>query len=200
MRPSKLAHIVLRTRDVERLAEWYCKAFDARRTIDNTPAMVFITFDDEHHRLGFIALGEAAVEPGGLSPGLAHMAFTFPTARDLLKQYDQLKRHGIKPAFTIHHGATLSAYFHDPDGNGVEMFADVFDTADAAQAFLESPQIVKNPIGKRVDFDALSALARRGASEAELLAYPDEDVDPWALAKELADALDRPPTTTSTLT
>ena len=49
-RPTKLAHIVYRTRHFERMLEWYKTVFDARIQYQN-PALAFMTYDDEHHRL-----------------------------------------------------------------------------------------------------------------------------------------------------
>lgn len=189
-KPAKLAHVVLRTRDVQRLSDWYCKALDAHPTVHQPPTMIFITYDDEHHRLGFIRIEGDGDGDALAAPGMSHMAFTYPSAHELLETYSALKGQGVPPAATIHHGPTLSAYYRDPDGNVVELFADVFQTAADSDAFMQSPEFAANPVGKPADFEALLAKAQAGASEAELLAYPAEAVDPWALARVLAAAME----------
>lgn len=189
-RPMKLAHVILRTSDVQRMADWYCSVFDARPTTFHPPQLIFITFDEEHHRLGFVHMGREATDDALKAPGLAHIAFTYASARDLLRQYSELKDAGVTPAFTIHHGPTLSAYYRDPDGNVIEMFAEVFETMDAANEFMKTPLFVNNPVGKAADFDQLALRARQGASEQELLAYPPEDIDHWALAEVMTAALE----------
>ncbi len=190
-KPSKLSHVVLHTPDVQRLADWYMKALDARVSLSQPPMLIFLTYDDEHHRIGFQrSSGDSGAGPSR-TIGMSHLAFTFASAGELLSKYGELKGDGYLPAFCIHHGPTLSAYYHDPDGNVVEFFADVFqDMADAAK-FMETPLFKENPVGKAVDFEALAIRAAQGASEEELLSYPEEKVDPWALAEIMNAALEK---------
>jgi catechol-2,3-dioxygenase len=188
-KPTALSHIVLRTPDVERLGEWYARALDAHPTVDQRPMMLFMSYDEEHHRIGFMrSQGDGGT--GTPATGMAHMAFTYASARALLDKYRELKAAGVAPVYTIHHGPTLSAYYRDPDGNVVEMFADVYRNAADADAFMRTPQFAANPVGKPVDIEALLARAEHGATEAELLAYPAGDFDPMAVGKVLNEALE----------
>ncbi len=48
---SKLAHYVLRTNQLKPMQEWYCTVLDAYVNFSNDH-IVFLTYDDEHHRVG----------------------------------------------------------------------------------------------------------------------------------------------------
>src|SRR5213592_979628 len=49
MSVPKLTHIVLQTNRLHDMRDWYCRLLDARGVYEN-PAMVFLTYDEEHHR------------------------------------------------------------------------------------------------------------------------------------------------------
>ena len=51
--PARLAHFVLRTSDIDRLASWYCTVLEAKVVHENK-MISFATFDDEHHRIAFL--------------------------------------------------------------------------------------------------------------------------------------------------
>jgi catechol 2,3-dioxygenase-like lactoylglutathione lyase family enzyme len=56
MATPKFAHIVLLTGQLEAMRTWYCTLLGAHVVFENLVAgLSFITFDDEHHRLAFLA-------------------------------------------------------------------------------------------------------------------------------------------------
>ena len=174
--PSKLAHIVLQTNRIDDMQKWYCKVLSARIIHDASPFILFISYDDEHHRIAFLNPGPLAErEPGGGGPvaagreaGLHHIAFTFASLSDLLGNYRRLKEIGITPYWCVNHGPTTSMYYRDPDRNQIELQIDNFATADEGRAYMESPAFRKNPVGIDFDPDQLDARFRGGASVKEL--------------------------------
>lgn len=103
-RPVKLAHVVLRTTRLTEMAEWYKEVLGAR-VVFESPMAIGVTFDEEHHRLAFIAVPFDAPAPevdavaaqnmvssdvdlNGLGfrafSGLEHIAFTFGDLPQLL--------------------------------------------------------------------------------------------------------------------
>jgi len=52
IRPKAFVHVVYRTRRFEQMLRWYETVFDARIQYQN-PALAFLTYDDEHHRVVF---------------------------------------------------------------------------------------------------------------------------------------------------
>ena len=161
IRPSKLAHIVLRTARFDEVVEWWCTVLGAEPRHES-PFLTFLTYDDEHHRLA--VLNNPNLDDNARSSaGLEHVAFTYDTLDDLLATYERLKAAGITPVLPIHHGMTMSLYYADPDGTQCELQVDVMDEPTAA-AFMASEVFASNPLGVPIDPDEL--IVRRDAGES----------------------------------
>lgn len=172
-RPHKLAHVVYQTRRFDEMISWYQNVFEAD-VVHRDPALAFLTYDDEHHRLAFANLdvlkGEAeGGESGHGELGVNHVAFTFESLGDLLDTYERLKAEEIMPYWPIHHGPTLSLYYQDPDGNRLEFQVDAC-SLEQANAFMKSEAFANNPLGVVIDPESLVSRYRNGVSEEELLA------------------------------
>jgi catechol-2,3-dioxygenase len=94
--PTKLAHVVFRTNQLERMIDWYCSVLEARPVFTD-PAYAFITYDDEHHRVAFVAAETYAEKPAKQQVGFYHVAFTYGNLGELLGTYERLRDRGIKP-------------------------------------------------------------------------------------------------------
>jgi hypothetical protein len=92
--------------------------------------------------------------------------------RDLLSTYVRLRDEGILPFRPINHGPTVSMYYHDPDGTGVELQVDAFPTKDAAAAYFDSDAFRDNPIGVLFDPEELVKAFEAGVPEEELMRRP----------------------------
>ncbi len=153
-RPTKLAHIVYRTRRFEQMLDWYKTVFGARIQYQN-PALAFLAYDDEHHR--FLLADMSVLQPNGketqsnIEIGVDHVAFTYANLGDLFDSYSRLKEYGINPYWCIHHGITISMYYADPDGNQIEFQVDCFSTSEESNAYFKEKWDA-NPVG--VEFDA----------------------------------------------
>ncbi|EXJ71830.1 uncharacterized protein A1O5_04331 [Cladophialophora psammophila CBS 110553] len=160
---SKLAHVVLITNQFQKMVDYY-KAFLGAEASHENEIMSFLTYDDEHHRIAIAAIpGTGPKDPR--SCGLAHIAFSFDTLRDLLQAYTERKQHGIEPLWSVNHGPTTSIYYQDPDGNHIETQVDNFETNDEATVFMQSAAFAQNPIG--TDFDPEDHIRRLAAGEDE---------------------------------
>jgi len=152
--PSKFAHIVYRTHRFEEMIDWYTRVFEAI-TRYRDERFAFLSYDDEHHRMAIVNLGPApanqskASKPG---PGVHHVAYTWNNLDELLDTYQRLKIMGIRPVSPVRHGMTLSMYYADPDGNGLEFQIDLLDP-EAADAFMHGPVFARNPRGESFDPD-----------------------------------------------
>jgi catechol 2,3-dioxygenase len=58
------------------------------------------------------------------SPGLYHIAFLYPTRRDLAEIVQRLIDAGYPITGASDHGVSEAIYLNDPDGNGVELYCD----------------------------------------------------------------------------
>ncbi|TPX06776.1 uncharacterized protein E0L32_002272 [Thyridium curvatum] len=164
--PSKLAHVVLRTNNFERMVQYY-KDFLGGTTVYENGFIAFLTYDDEHHRIA-IASVPGTADKNTKSCGLEHIAFSFDSLSDLLLAYRQRKSKGIEPVWPVNHGPTTSIYYRDPDGNMIETQVDNFENPDDATDFMRSENFAENPVG--TDFDPEDFIARleKGVPEKEL--------------------------------
>jgi len=171
-RNPSLAHVVYRTRRFEQMLAWYKTVFHARVQHQN-PAMAFLTYDDEHHRLAFVDL--AVIQPGVEDPakrglvGVEHIAYTYASLEDLFENYTRLKSSGIVPYWCVHHGLTISMYYADPDGNQLEFQVDCFASTAESNDYIRGPSFSMNPVGVEFDPEDWLARVRAGASFADFL-------------------------------
>jgi catechol-2,3-dioxygenase len=173
----KFAHVVLQTSKLTEMRDWYCALLAGHVVFESGP-LSFVTFDEEHHRIAFLA------PPGQLEPkspaasGMHHVAYTFASLDALLDRYATLKERDILPHVPIQHGVTTSLYYRDPDSNFVEMQVDNFATADEATAYMEGPEFEQDPVGVSFDPEHMLAARRAGTAEAQLCTRA------WALATD----------------
>lgn len=172
VRPKAFVHVVYRTRRFEEMLQWYKTVFDAK-VQHQDPALAFLTYDDEHHRFAFANL--SVLKPDSTDSdkhgliGVDHLAYTYSSLHDLLENYEQLKGHGIKPYWCVHHGITISMYYADPDGNQMEFQVDCFASSDEANAFMTGPGFAANPIGVEYDPEVWLTQHRAGVSMSDFL-------------------------------
>jgi len=165
IRPSRFVHVVYRTRQFDKMIDWYQAVLDCKVQY-RTPVLAFLTYDEEHHRVALINL--AAVKPdagageGRGTIGVDHVAYTYDTVEDLVENYAQLKAKGILPYWCVHHGVTMSMYYADPDGNQMEMQVDAFPSGDEANRYMSGPHFDANPIGVEYDPEEVLAKIRSG--------------------------------------
>jgi catechol-2,3-dioxygenase len=161
--PAKLAHVVLRVRDLARMRDWYKTVLQADVTQETGP-LVFLTYDDEHHRIALVSIPGLAERDETMRVGMDHIAFTYRSLSDLLQTYERLQRAGIEPFWPINHGVTLSLYYRDPEGNRIELQVDSFATMTEGKGYMRSDAFATNPVG--VVFDPEDLLRRFKAGEA----------------------------------
>lgn len=166
--PSKLAHVVLRTRsNLDAMVKWYCLVLGAQIVFNAGGRLIFLSYDDEHHRIA-IAAAEVLAERPPRSAGLDHIAFTYQDIEALLTTYERLKQAGILPFVCVNHGPTTSLYYHDPDHNRIELQVDNFADMNEATTLMQE-QFSINPVGAEFDPEDLLARLRSGVDHAELV-------------------------------
>src|SRR6266852_4337226 len=88
--PRKLAHVVIRTKsNLDAMVKWYSVVLGAH-VVFNAGFLVFLSYDDEHHRIAIAASGDLAERPRRAA-GLDHIAFTYEDIDTLLTTYARLK-------------------------------------------------------------------------------------------------------------
>jgi catechol-2,3-dioxygenase len=123
----KLGHIVLKVRDARRSTEFYTRTLGLRVAYeDREHGAVFLSFGTQHHDLALfqLATGEP---PRSTQPGLHHTAWQLGSFAELQAAHRELRELGIAVESTIEHNVSRSIYFHDPDGNRVELYCDTVE-------------------------------------------------------------------------
>lgn len=172
--PSRFCHVVYRTQRFEEMVAWYQRVFEAKVQI-RTDRYAFLTYDDEHHRFAIL---NVAAPPEGLDAPqsysrVAHVAYAWENLDGLLDTYKRLKADGVLPVRPTRHGITLSIYYQDPDGNGLEFQVDLLDE-EASNDYMTSPEFIANPSGDRFDPDELVQRYETGAPVDDLIFRPEQ--------------------------
>ena len=190
--PYKLAHVVLRVRDVDASVNYYQQLLGAWIVSDQRPFAAGLTFDEEHHRLALIGVPDAPVvadtgaidassavtdaqgaDLDGISfsttAGLEHIAFTFDSLGSLLATYVEARDAGLRPTYCVNHGPTVSLYYTDPDGNKTELQIDSMPM-EIADDWIHSDEGRANVIGWPFDPEDLLERYLSGESLAGLIA------------------------------
>ncbi len=127
MEIQSLGHVVIKVRDRERAEAFYEGVLGlAVAARGKNFAMTFYTLGD-HHDLAIVALGDGAGSPGDGDVGLAHVAFKIGDDMDALREAKAHFEAAGVAVTPIDHGISRSLYFHDPDGNQIEVYVDVSD-------------------------------------------------------------------------
>ena len=120
---ARLNHAVLFVTDLDRAIEFYegVLGFVLLTREDSFNAAFFRAQGTEnHHDLGIFGLGPNATPKQRGQVGLYHLAWQVPTIEELAELRQRLVTGGAITGESSH-GATLSVYGADPDGNEFEL-------------------------------------------------------------------------------
>jgi catechol 2,3-dioxygenase len=121
---TKLAHIVLRVRDLERSRRFYRDTLGLKETGEIGGQMAFFSLGDSSHDLAVMALGEGAPPPDPRRVGLYHFAFHVESEASLRDWSRHLREQGVRIVGSADHGVSVGLYIEDPDGNEIELTYD----------------------------------------------------------------------------
>jgi catechol-2,3-dioxygenase len=167
VRPSRFSHLVIQTPRFKEMTAWYKTVLSAKPMFEN-PAVCFLTYDEEHHRV-MIGHNPNATPRDPKAAGVVHFAYAVETLDDLVNNYLRLKAAGIVPHNCINHGFTTSLYYLDPDGNELEWQVDNFDEREAMDAWFRTGAFDRNFVGIPFDPEEMVRLHREGVPAPQIL-------------------------------
>ncbi len=127
MEIKELGHLVLYVTNAEKVANFYRDTLGFRE-IDRRPGMALFSSGRTHHELLLIEVGGFPRERHAPEPGLYHIGFKIGDGGEALKAvYQELVTKGVTIVGSADHHVTHSLYILDPDGNELELYADVSD-------------------------------------------------------------------------
>ncbi len=128
IRLKEIGHVLLRVGDVERSLKFYSTilGFEVMEQ-DPEHGGVFMALAGHAHTLDLFPL-QGAQTTGPQTPGrvgVHHVAFRVDSDEALADAYWSLQDHGVEIARAVDHVSQKSIYFHDPDGNLLEIYSEV---------------------------------------------------------------------------
>jgi catechol 2,3-dioxygenase len=122
---KRIGHVLLKVADVERSRAFYNKVLGFE-VVEEDPEHggVFMTLGEEGHTLDLSPVDDLETAQR-LSPnrvGVHHIAFLVDSEETLKKAYFMLQDQGVEVVRAVDHVSQKSIYFHDPDGNRLEIY------------------------------------------------------------------------------
>lgn len=122
--------MVLYVTDLARMADFYERTLGFHQIAREWPMALF-SAGRTHHELLLIEIGgtpRPASEIGRMRPGLYHIGFKIGDGPEALRNvHAELSKKDVRVVGATDHGVTHSLYILDPDGNELELYADVSD-------------------------------------------------------------------------
>jgi catechol-2,3-dioxygenase len=128
-RPTKLGHLVLKVRDIQKSLAFYTDVvgLEVSDWIDGN--MVFLRCGEDHHDLALLQLPQGHCRPpDGHYPSVEHFSYHVGTIAEMEQITAMLVARGIPIDRGLgRHGPGENTFivFKDPDGNNVEFYSDM---------------------------------------------------------------------------
>lgn len=127
MEIKELGHVVLYVTNLRRSADFYRDTLGFRE-IARENGFAMYSSGRTHHELLIIEVGGMPQPKQAGKPGLYHIGFKIGDGPEAAKNaYRELQKKGVPIVGMSDHGVTHSIYIFDPDGNELELYADVSD-------------------------------------------------------------------------
>ena len=130
IRLKEIGHVLLRVLDLERSKKFYSEVLGFH-VLEEDPEHggTFMALEGQSHSIDLFQVQDPAAAlrqtPG--VRGLGHIAFRVESEDALKDAYATLREHGVEILRSIDHGSQKSIYFHDPDGNTLEIYYELPD-------------------------------------------------------------------------
>ena len=182
--PPQFSEVIFKTARFTEMKTWYetvtdVAAFFVRGEADKpnwTGAwrIAFIRIFSDHPYTQVLGIFETPAVSGTADnqkgePGMHHMQLRHAGLEHLFSRYEALRGAGIAPFRAYNHGPGTSFYYHDPDGNTVELSAANFVQEADYLAYFKSEAYAKNISGIEIDAAAYVQRYRDGMPQAALV-------------------------------
>jgi len=120
-----IGHVHLTVSDLERSLVFYRDLLGFEVTTRYGDSAVFLSAGGYHHHIALNTwAGKGATPPPEGHTGLFHFAILYPTRKELAAVLQKLIDADYPLTGTADHGVSEALYLNDPDGIGVELYAD----------------------------------------------------------------------------
>ncbi|MDR3571642.1 MAG: VOC family protein [Candidatus Pacebacteria bacterium] len=120
-----IGHVHLHVGDLERALGFYRDILGFEVTARYGDSAVFLSAGGYHHHIALNTWQGVGASPAPKGhAGLYHFAILYPTRRELAQALKNLADAEYPITGAADHGVSEAIYLDDPDGNGVELYAD----------------------------------------------------------------------------
>lgn len=122
---TTVGHIHLTVSDLERSLRFYRDLLGFEVSARYGDSAVFLSAGGYHHHIGLNTWAgkHATPAPRGYT-GMYHVAFLYPSRKELARVLKHLIDSGYPIDGAADHGVSEAIYLRDPDNNGVEIYCD----------------------------------------------------------------------------
>lgn len=121
---SRVGHVVLRVRDIERSEPFYRDVLGLKISHKTPGRAVFFTCGEQDHDLAIFQLAADAPGPEDHRVGMYHTALRLGDVAELKAFFDHARESGANIVGINHHGGSKSIYLKDPDGLEFEVYCE----------------------------------------------------------------------------
>lgn len=122
---TAIGHVHLTVADLDRSLAFYRDILGFEVTTRYGDSAVFLSAGGYHHHIGLNTwAGKGVTPPPAGHSGLFHFAILFPTRKELATILKRLMDANYPLTGTADHRVSEALYLNDPDGIGVELYAD----------------------------------------------------------------------------
>lgn len=122
---TRIGHVHLTVSNLDKALAFYRDVLGFQVTARFNKTAVFLSSGNYHHHIGLNTWsGEGATPPPEGHTGLYHFAILYPSREDLARAFKNLWERNYPIEGASDHGVSESIYLKDPDGNGIELYAD----------------------------------------------------------------------------
>lgn len=169
IRVPKLHHATFMTMEIDPMVRFY-EAVCGLQPVFYSENAAWLTNDEANHRIALLRIpGTKPPVDKPHSAGLHHTAFEYSDFGNWLDNYVRLRDQGILPDYCMDHGMTMSIYYSDPDGNGIEIQVDNFhDWGKSTEWMWASREFSEDQLGPQFDPDKLVEAREAGLDHDEI--------------------------------
>lgn len=139
MQIKELGHVVFFVSDLKRSAHFYREVLGFSEIHKDAHTALFSS-SRTHHEMLLIEVG-GTPPPKRQGPGLYHIGLKIgDTHEDIVRAHQELLQKGVPVIGTGDHTVTHSIYILDPDGNEIELYADISDV------WKKDPKAILTPV------------------------------------------------------
>ena len=143
----RVGHVVIKMRDMEKAKAFY-QGVLGMKIGNESERGIFFRFNDYQHDIAVFKTAADADLPKADQVGLVHIALVTDSVQTVRAMYERCKEMGVEIVGTNDHAITKSLYIKDPEGNTIEIYAEVpeYNWREKGMGFITRPfEIEKVP-------------------------------------------------------